>query len=268
MEWLPTLIAGCGLAVMWVWETVAPYIVGRTHRRRHALRNLGLALLNAFALTLLLGTATSSVLARTAQHEFGMLYALPLTGWGRLPVAVGLLDGWLYLWHRLVHRIPLLWRLHRVHHIDGEMDVTTAVRFHAGEFIVAAVIRLGMLAIFGISLGELLVFQTLVLAVTMFHHANISLGSWDRPLRWFLVTPYMHQIHHSQKSEETNSNYATLSPWWDRIFSSYQMRSDQQPVELGLVEFTDPRWQTIGGMLVTPFTTSAQASPPSKSFPP
>lgn len=99
------------------------------------------------------------------------------------------------------------------------------------------------------------IYETLVVAVTMFHHANISLGRFDRPLQWLVVTPRMHQVHHSRRQPETDSNYSTLFSFWDRLFRTFQMRSKNEPVELGLDEFDDDRWQTVVGMLKTPFST-------------
>jgi sterol desaturase/sphingolipid hydroxylase (fatty acid hydroxylase superfamily) len=144
-----------------------------------------------------------------------------------------------------------------MHHSDREMDVTTATRFHVGEHLFSAALRLALIPLFGFEIVHLLIYETLVLGVTMFHHANISLGRWDALLRWLIVTPFMHKVHHSRWRPETNSNYATLFSSWDRLFRSFRMRADCSTIELGLDEFVDAHWQTFGGMLKTPFAAPA-----------
>lgn len=247
------------LAALWSWESLSPLIAGRQKRLRHARRNLFIAVLNTIILALLFGAATVGVASWAAKHDFGLLNWLDLPWPWRLLAAVLLLDGWLYAWHRLNHGVPLLWRFHRMHHADPEMDVTTATRFHLGEHLGAATLRLGLIPLFGVSVVEILVFETLVVANTMFHHANISLGPLDSPLRWLVVTPRMHQIHHSRQRPETDSNYSVLFSFWDRLFRSYRMRTGDEPIELGLNEFDEDRWQTVAGMLKTPFAVSGRA---------
>ena len=248
----PGLTVFC-LAAFWSWETWFPFVSGRQRRWRHAGRNVAIAVLNTVVLSLLFGAATVAVAIWAADHGLGLLnqLAVPLP-WRLLP-AVLLLDAWLYLWHRLNHRVPLLWRFHRMHHSDREMNVTTATRFHIGEHCGAAALRLGLIPLFGVSVAEILAYETLVVAATMFHHANVSLGRLDRPLRWLIVTPRMHQIHHSRLRIETDSNYSVLFSFWDRLARSYRMRSGSEPVELGLSDFDDDCWQTVAGMLRTPF---------------
>ncbi|HUQ68248.1 MAG TPA: sterol desaturase family protein [Planctomycetaceae bacterium] len=259
-SWAPALKPALSVAllvVFWTWETVAPLAQGRGHRWRHAARNLAIAILNTALLSLFFGTATVAVSVWAAESGFGLLNASPIPWPWRLPVAVLMLDGWLYVWHRLNHEVPFLWRFHRMHHADGEMDVTTATRFHFGEHVGAATLRLGVIPLLGVNLVEIVVFETLVVAVTMFHHANLSLGRFDPLLRWFVVTPRMHQIHHSRLPSETNSNYSTLLPVWDRSLRTYRTRPGGEPIVLGLDEFADPRWQTVKGMLGTPFKKTA-----------
>ena len=143
-----------------------------------------------------------------------------------------------------------------MHHSDREMDVTTATRFHIGEHLGSATIRLGLIPLFGVTSVEILVYETCVVVLTMFHHANISLGASDSLLRWLIVTPRMHQIHHSRLRPETDSNYSVLFSFWDRIARTYKMRAGMAPVELGLSDFDDDSCQTVAGMLKTPFVRS------------
>jgi sterol desaturase/sphingolipid hydroxylase (fatty acid hydroxylase superfamily) len=241
------------LALFWGWETWFPFFERRAGRWRHAGRNLALAICNTVVLALVFGTATVVVAGWTAQHGLGLLHALPVDGPLRLPLAVVLLDGWMYLWHRANHAVPLLWRFHRMHHSDDQMDVTTATRFHLGEHAGGAVLRLGLIPLAGFEVEHLLVYDTLVIAVTQLHHANLSLGRWDRWLRWLLVTPDVHKVHHSQWRPETNSNYSTLFSVWDRLAGTLRLRADPQTIVFGLEEFADPYWQSWTGMWRTPF---------------
>lgn len=251
----PGMVVAC-LAILWTWETFLPLVGGRQRRWRHAGRNLGIAVLNTVVLAALFGAATVGVAVWAAEQHFGLLHLLNLPWPWRWIPAILLLDGWLYVWHRLNHRIPLLWRFHRMHHSDREMDVTTATRFHLGEHLGAAILRLGLIPLFGVTAVEVLVYETLVVAVTMFHHSNVSLGRLDRPLRWLVVTPRMHQIHHSRLRPETDSNYSVLFSVWDRLACTYRMRRGDGAVELGLDDFDDDRWQSVVGMLKTPFAHS------------
>lgn len=242
-----------GLILLWTWESFHPLVEYRRGRWSHAARNVVIALINAAMLAILFGTITVAVVQWGQLRQWGLLPWLAAPPLLRFALAIVLLDFWMYVWHRLNHRVPLLWRSHRMHHADFAMDVTSATRFHLFEQLAAATLRLGVLLLLGIGLLELLVYETLVVAITMFHHANITLGWLDRPLRWLIVTPRFHQIHHSRERIETNSNYSVLFSVWDRVFGSYQMRGDAEPVDYGLDEFDDDRWRSLLGMLRMPF---------------
>jgi sterol desaturase/sphingolipid hydroxylase (fatty acid hydroxylase superfamily) len=241
------------LALFWCWETWRPFFGQREGRVRHAGRNLAIAIFNTLVLGLVFGFVTASVAGWTEQNQYGLLNAFAIDGPIRFVLALVLLDGWMYVWHRANHTIPLLWRFHRMHHSDRHMDVTTATRFHIGEHLGAAVLRLGLIPLLGFEVWNLVAYDTLVIAVTQFHHADISIGRWDRWLRWLIVTPYMHKVHHSDWRPETDSNYSTVLSVWDRLFTSFRMRSDPKTLVFGLGEFTDPGWQSCWGMIRTPF---------------
>lgn len=263
-SWAPIVkptLAVAFLVALWTWETFFPLVVGRRWQWRHCGRNVTIALLNTVVLAVVFGAATVGVAAWAAERQLGLLNWLTVPWPWRLLAAVVLLDGWLYAWHRLNHQVPLLWRFHRMHHSDADMDVTTATRFHLGEHLGAATLRLGLIPLFGVNVVEIVIYETLVVAVTMFHHANISLGRFDRPLRWLVVTPRMHQVHHSRWRPETDSNYSTLFSMWDRLFRTFRMRRGNAPVDLGLDEFDDDRWQTLAGMLRTPFAMQRNSEP-------
>jgi sterol desaturase/sphingolipid hydroxylase (fatty acid hydroxylase superfamily) len=248
------------LAVFWGWESWRPFFGGQQDRSRHALRNLALALFNTVVLGLAFGTATEMIADWSHRNRLGLLHASGLAAYIRFGLALVLLDGWMYLWHRANHAVPLLWRFHRMHHSDRHMDVTTATRFHLGEHVGASVLRLGLIPLLGFDIWHLVVYDTLVIAVTQFHHADISIGRFDRWLRLLIVTPYMHKVHHSDWQPETDSNYATVLSVWDRLAGTFRMRADPRTLTFGLKEFIDPVWQTWWGMWRTPLRPSAPAS--------
>ena len=250
--WFKPAVLVTGLATLSIWESVRPFFERPRGRWRHAGRNLFVALLNTVLLALVFGAATVGVAAWAESHRFGWLHRWSLPGWVKLALAVLLLDGWLYVWHRLNHAIPLLWRFHRMHHADREMDVTTALRFHAGELVLSAIVRLALIPLLGVTSTQLLVHETLVVAATMFHHANISVGRFDRWLALGIVTPFLHKVHHSREPIETNSNYAIVFSWWDRLGRTLRQRDDCKSLTLGLDEFDDPRWETVAGLLSIP----------------
>jgi sterol desaturase/sphingolipid hydroxylase (fatty acid hydroxylase superfamily) len=257
LPWCKPVVFAAALAVMWTWESWSPLVMGRPQRWRHAGRNLSIALINTGLVSLLFAAVTVATIGWTAERQYGLLPALGLPPLWRGIAAIVLLDAWLYVWHRWNHASPLLWRFHRMHHSDGDMDVTTASRFHLGELVASAMLRLALIPLLGLQLPELLVFDSLVVAATMFHHANVSIGRWDGPMSRLLVTPGLHRVHHSADVVETNSNYSVILSIWDRLFGSLRQPVGPWPVKLGLHEFADDRWQSMTGMLITPWATPA-----------
>lgn len=245
------------LTLVLAWESLVPfftYFAGSTGERvRHGLKNLVLGVLNSL-LTGLGFAALWWTVAQWAQgHGFGLLSWLPMPGWARLAGTFLLFDAWMYWWHRLNHRVPFLWRFHRTHHSDPKMDVTTANRFHIGEIALSSVLRVPVIALLGLQLWELALYELAMFTVVQLHHANIALPAWlDRALRVVLVTPFMHKVHHSRWQPETDSNYSSLFSFWDRIFRSYRLRDDPRTLRFGLDEFNRPENHTLTGLLATP----------------
>jgi sterol desaturase/sphingolipid hydroxylase (fatty acid hydroxylase superfamily) len=248
--------AACLFVLLW-WETLAPFLplFSSSWRGRagHGLRNITLSLINA-GLTALLFTGLWAGAAGWAEyHSWGVLSWL--NGWpvGHALAALLALDLWTYWWHRLNHRLPVLWRFHRAHHSDLQVDVTTASRFHLGEILFSDCLRVPLILLIGVRFKELLIYETVLLALVQFHHANIGLpGGLDRLLRCFIVTPAMHKVHHSRVSVETDSNYSSISSVWDRLFRSFRLRPDPRTIQFGLDDFSEPGDQTLAGILKTP----------------
>lgn len=246
------------LVVLLVWESWAPFFAyfvrAGGERTRHALKNLALGVLNALVTGLVFVGLWWSTAAWAERQHFGLLRWVELPAWARFAAALLLFDAWTYFWHRLNHRVPFLWRFHRVHHSDPKMDVTTANRFHIGEIVISSVLRVPVIGLLGLQLWELALYEAAMFTVVQLHHANIALPAWlDRGLRGVIVTPFMHKVHHSRWQRETDSNYSSLFSFWDRLFGSFRMREDPHTLRLGLAEFNRPEDHTLPGLLTTPF---------------
>ena len=246
--------AAVALAALWLLEGAVPMFEGRRERGRHDLGNLALGLFNAavtsiaFAGTLLLTTEWA------AANSFGLLHRVDIpTPWSAV-AAFLLIDWWQYVWHRMNHRVPLLWRFHAVHHADPDVDASTALRFHTVEIALSSAARLAVLPLLGVTMGQLLVYETILLPVIFFHHGNVRLpAAVDRLLRGVIVTPRMHWVHHSDWQPETDSNYSSVLSIWDRVFGSFRLRDDPSTLSLGLSYTRPDEERSIVGMLFMPF---------------
>ena len=258
--WVGMLVLG----VLFALEGAAPYYAGRSHRWRHAGRNLGLALVSGA-----LGAALAPVLIAGAdfsrEHGIGLCHWPGLAGalgeLGCVVLALVLFDLWMYAWHRANHELPLLWRLHRVHHTDTAMDATTALRFHPGEIALSTLANGLVFVVLGMSLEAFVVYKAVMVAVILFHHSNIALPEGlDRALRAVIVTPAVHRVHHSEIRAETDSNYGTIFSFWDRLFGSWRLRPDPEAIRFGIGSFQGPRWEGLGGLLMLPFAAAGEGA--------
>lgn len=253
VQWGRVLPAVGVLSAVWAWESLHPRVLGRIGRVRHAGRNLAMAAVNGIVLVGTLGLATVLLAEWVRHHRIGLLQWPGIgTSW-RVVLGFLVIDCWAYLWHRANHRLAVLWRFHRLHHNDHEMDCTTSSRFHVGELAIAGTTRLPFIVVFGLEPLAIVVHETVLVAVSQFHHANIRLGGWDGALRWLIVTPDVHRIHHSRWQPETDSNYASVLTVWDRLFRSFRSPESVVDVELGIDGFDDERFHTLIGTLRTPF---------------
>jgi len=243
------------LVALLAWETIHPFfpILSGRERVRHGFRNVLLGILNAIVTTLIFVGLWWTAATWAENRSFGLLHWLTLPTWAGWLIAILLFDAWTYFWHRINHRIPFLWRFHRVHHSDPHMDVTTANRFHTGEIVMSSILRVPLIVLLGAGIEQLALYELLMFAVVQFHHANISVSAkWDRVLRLFIVTPYMHKVHHSRWQPETDSNYSSLLSIWDRLFRSFRINEEPETIRLGLDEFDRPADQSLPGLLRTP----------------
>lgn len=250
-----TAFAGI-FAVMALWEVLAPRQRQAIGRRRRWPGNLGIVVLDSLLVRLLFPTAAVGVALFAENHGWGLLHVLKAPRWLALGASVLLLDLAIYLQHVLFHAVPLLWRLHRMHHTDLEFDLTTGIRFHPLEILLSLGIKLGVVVALGAPAVAVLVFEVLLNATSMFNHGNVQLPErWDRLLRRIMVTPDMHRVHHSWHPDETNSNFGFNLPWWDRLFGTYraQPRDGHLGMTLGINQFRDPRELRLDRMLWQPW---------------
>lgn len=216
--------------------------------------NIALVVVGTAILRIAFPLLAVGLAVRIDESGGGLLGALPPAA--AVTVGVILLDLIIYWQHRLLHRIPLLWRLHRVHHADTGFDVSTGVRFHPLEIVLSMLIKLGAILLFGIAPLAVLIFELALSAGSLFTHANICLpAGFERRLRWLLVTPEMHRVHHSWHPDETDSNFSFHLSLWDRVFGTYrdQPRDGHVQMVIGLPEFRDSRDQSLLSLLLNPW---------------
>ncbi|QYZ67454.1 MAG: fatty acid hydroxylase [Gammaproteobacteria bacterium (ex Lamellibrachia satsuma)] len=244
-------------AVMAGWEILSPARTLTVPKGIRWANNLGLVFLNSIVLRLLFPAAAVGVAALAEQQGWGLLHFYDIPFILSVVIAVIAMDFVIYLQHVMVHAIPVLWRLHRVHHADLDYDVTTGARFHTLEIILSMLIKFATILLLGPPVVAVVIFEVVLNATAMFNHSNIRLpASLDRVVRWFLVTPDMHRVHHSVEDDETNSNFGFSLPWWDRLFGTYrdQPRGGHEGMTIGIHKYRDPKQvNQLPGMLALPF---------------
>ena len=249
---------------MIVWEVLAP------RRRRLVSRwarwpsNLGIVVLSTLLLRAVFPVAAIGLASLGQQRGWGLLNNVAVPDWMKIIAAVVLLDLAIYLQHVIFHAVPALWRLHRMHHADLDFDVTTGARFHPLEILLSMGLKLAVVATLGTPALAVLISEVALNATAMFNHGNVGLPSTiDRVLRWLVVTPDMHRVHHSTVVNETNSNFGFNLPWWDRLFGTYRAApaAGHEAMTIGLDSFRDPVQLRLDRMLVQPFVGAVGAYP-------
>lgn len=257
--WVNGLLVVGSLATLLFFERKRPLRQRKTResKLRRDLRNLAMAGLSTTAISLA-ETPLVEPLARNVLHRRqGLLQRFRLPVGLELALTVALLDYTLYIWHVLTHKLPLLWRFHQAHHVDLDMDATTATRFHFGEMALSAPWRAAQVRLFGVSPFGLSLWQTLTLVEILFHHANVRLPArFERLLCRLIVTPRMHGIHHSIVHAETDSNWSTIFSWPDRLHGTLRLNVPQGQITIGVAGFQDPAELTLGRVLALPFTAN------------
>ncbi len=248
------------LAAMALWEIAAP----RRHRDFPRVirwtNNLALVIVDTVILRLTFPILAVGLAVMAEDRGWGLFNNLEIPVWAVALVSMLLLDLAIYLQHVMFHAVPALWRLHRMHHADLDFDATTGLRFHPVEIVISMAIKLAVVAALGPPAFAVLLFEVILNATALFNHANINLPvSIDCWLRWVLVTPDMHRVHHSVDPRETNSNYGFNLPWWDRLLGTYvaQPAKGHTEMQIGIEQFRTKRDLWIDRMLVQPIRGSA-----------
>ncbi len=248
-------VFGGVFAAMALWEFLAP---GRAQALGRMVRwpnNFGVAALNALLVRLLFPAAAVGFAYYAQARGWGFFNLVDASVWVAIVASVLLLDLAIYGQHVLFHAVPVFWRLHRMHHADTEFDVTTGLRFHPVEILLSMGIKFVVVLALGAPPMAVLIFEVVLNASSLFNHGNVRLpGALDRVVRWLLVTPDMHRVHHSVRREETDSNFGFNVPWWDRIFGTYcaQPADGHDGMTIGIPDFRDPREAWLDRMLVQP----------------
>jgi sterol desaturase/sphingolipid hydroxylase (fatty acid hydroxylase superfamily) len=240
-----------------LWELIRPSRILKMPKLLRWSNNLALVVLNTALLRFIFPLASVGIATFCLANGWGLLNYFKTPSWLAVPLAVIALDFAIWLQHVLVHAVPLLWRLHRVHHADLDFDLTTGSRFHPIEIVVSMLIKIAAIAIIGPPVVAVVIFEVLLNATAMFNHGNIRLpASLDRIARWIVVTPDMHRVHHSVAMNDSNSNFGFNLTWWDRVFGTYREQPEAGRIDMtiGLHGHTDPREVTrLDGMLLMPF---------------
>ncbi len=246
------------LVLMMGLEALFPRRVRSLGRARRWPSNIGIVVLDSLLVRALFPMAAVGVAAFAETHGWGLFNALGLPFWAAVVLTVLILDFTVYLQHVMFHAVPVLWRLHRMHHADLDIDVTTGARFHPIEIVLSMILKMGVVAALGAPALGVVIFEVLLNATAMFNHGNLKLPlAVDRVLRWFLVTPDMHRVHHSDIPRETHSNFGFNLPWWDRLMGTYrdQAEAGHDGMTIGLDIFRDPAESRLDRLLIQPFTT-------------
>jgi len=228
-------------------------------KNRRWLANIGIIVTDSLVVRLLFPVLPITLAATAQTNSWGLFNLIPVTGWPELIAGLLILDLIIYLQHRLFHRIPLLWRLHRMHHTDLDLDVSSGTRFHPLEIALSLLIKMAAVLVFGISPLTMLLFEVILNATSMFNHANLAIPlSIDRWLRLVLITPDMHRVHHSVLPKETDSNFGFSQPWWDRLLGTYrdQPKEGHTGMTIGLHEYRNQQELGFWRLLRIPFEST------------
>ncbi len=246
------------LLLVALWEMVAPRRPLIDSKKRRWFTNLSMVAIDTVAIRFLFPILPVALAGVAEARGWGIFNFFQLSPWLVFILSFLILDFIIYLQHVLFHHLPILWRLHRMHHTDLDLDVTSGNRFHPLEIVISMLIKMAAVLLLGAPAIAVLAFEVVLNACAMFSHGNISLpGKLDRIVRLIMVTPDMHRVHHSTLVRETNSNFGFNLPWWDRICGTYRPQPEKGHLEMtiGLKEYRDPEKLTLLRLLIQPFTS-------------
>lgn len=252
--WVPLVAGGAALLVLGIAERRRPLRQTREPLAERTARNLAMAGLSAVASNVLEQMLVAPLIRRVEKRRVGLLQRLPLPHALRIVAGVLLLDYTLWWWHWMNHRVPFLWRFHLVHHVDRDLDASTAVRFHFGEMSLSVLFRAAQVCLLGIDRRALEIWTTLLMPSILFQHSNLRLdGEWESVLVRWIVTPRMHGIHHSDYRDETDSNWSSLFSCWDSLHGTLRLNVPQDEVCIGVPAYQNRDDVVLPTILVMPF---------------
>jgi len=241
-----------------LWEWGRPKRELTQVKLKRWFNNIALLVSGTFLVRIIVPTAAIGVAYLVEQKQWGMVNHYDIPFLLKIVVTIILLDISIYFQHVMFHVLPIMWRFHRVHHSDLDCDVTTGLRFHPVEILISIIIKMSLILLLGAPVLAVILFEVVLNVMSMFTHSNIRLNTtFERVLRWFVVTPDMHRVHHSTEENETNSNFGFHLSLWDRIFGTYMAApvAGQQGMTVGLDQFREPKWQGFKGLITLPFAT-------------
>lgn len=255
---------GGGLLLLTVFESLLPRRAGAERFWGHRLTNLLLSVIDTLTLRLLMPMLAVGAAWVAASNGWGLFNQVALPLWLAVLLTLVLLDGAIYWQHRVFHRVPMLWRLHAVHHTDQALDATSGLRFHPLEILLSMLIKMAIVVALGLPPVGVLLFEILLNLSSLFEHSNLRLPlGLDRVLRLIIVTPDMHRVHHSVHRDEHDRNFGFNLAVWDRLFGSYcaQPRDGHEQMKLGLPRYTEPAQQRLDYLLLQPFFDPPNETP-------
>jgi sterol desaturase/sphingolipid hydroxylase (fatty acid hydroxylase superfamily) len=259
-RWWPAL--GAGLLALVALERLRPLRRWTERGPARLVRNAGVGAVSTAAVVLLQPLLLLPATAWAQAHGVGLLRAVSLPGWLETTAAVLLLDYTLWHWHRWNHRVGILWRFHLVHHVDRDLDASTALRFHFGEMALSVPYRAAQVALIGADAFAVELWTAALFVSVLFHHSNLRLPPrLDRALTRLLVTPRMHGIHHSEVRREMDSNFSSLLTLWDRLHRTLLLEVPSERVVIGVPGYRDPRWLGLRALLLLPFRRQPESFP-------
>jgi sterol desaturase/sphingolipid hydroxylase (fatty acid hydroxylase superfamily) len=245
------------LTIMLLWESVKPNRLSPVSKGKRWLSNFSMVLLGTVVARLMIPTGLAAMTIFAQNNHIGLWNHVSANLWLSVTVTVLLLDCLIYWQHRLFHCIPMLWRIHMVHHADPHLDASTGLRFHPLEIALSLMVKIAAVLLLGAPVLAIFIFEILLNATSIFNHSNIKLPvKIDKLLRALIVTQAMHRIHHSQVTAETDSNFGFNLSIWDRLFGSYteEAKTGDDAIKLGLKEYSSPKTNTsLKALLLMPF---------------